>query len=46
VTVAVEEDTEVTALSEELQAPAMNIVIRSVQERTNVKELCVTPALD
>jgi hypothetical protein len=46
VTVAVEEDTEVAALSEELHAPAMNMVIRSVQERTNVKELCVTPALD
>jgi len=46
VTVAVEEDNEVAALSEELHAPAMNIVVRSAQERTNVKELFVTPALD
>ena len=46
VTVAVDEDNEVAALSEELQELAMNMVIRSVQERTSVKELCVTPALD
>ncbi len=46
VTVAVDEDTEVAALPEGLHAPAMNMVIRSVQERTSVKELCVTPALD
>ena len=46
VTVAVEEDTEVAVLLEELQAPTMNIVVRSTQERTNVKELFVTPALD
>jgi hypothetical protein len=46
VTVAVEEDTKVAALPEELHAPAMNIVVRSTQERTSVKELCVTPALD
>ena len=46
VTVAVEEDNEVAALPEELHAPAMNIVVRSAQERTNVKGLFVTPALD
>jgi hypothetical protein len=46
VTVAVEEDTEVAALPEELHAPAINIIVKSAQERTNVKELCVTPALD
>ena len=46
VTVAVEEDNEVAALPEELHAPAMNIVVRSAQERTSVKELFVTPALD
>jgi len=46
VTVAVDEDNEVAALSEELHAPAMNIIVKSAQERTSVKELCVTPALD
>jgi len=46
VTVAVEEDTEVAALPEELHAPAMNIIVKSAQERTNVKGLFVTPALD